>query len=99
MKNLEQVREDLADDGETYVLELLDIMINQANEQLIKVTEIAPYVKGDSMLQDSLMHIHIATYLSGMRMRSKVPDQFKSEADSDIKKLASYLNLELKKIA
>ena len=93
------IRQDLRDRGKDHAIDLLDILLAQANEELIKITEVAPYVKGDDRLQNALIMNHIVNFLSGMETMSRVPDGVKQEAISHFHDLASCFNLELRRVS
>ena len=97
--DIEKVRKGFRESGDDNALQLLDIMLTEANEQLIRVTEVAPIIKGCEEAQEMFISNHIATYLSGMKTMSRVPKNFKPDAMEDIDKLTDSLNLKLRKVS
>jgi len=93
MKPLNDVRKDLEDSGADHAVELLDIMVENANEDLIPLTESNPELKGDSYFQGLATANHIAVFLSGMRAMNKIPSEQRGPAMEDVRKIAHSLKL------
>lgn len=93
------IRENFLKAGDQRIVGLIDIMLIEANEQLIEATEVDPSLKAKPLLQNVLIFQHFATFLSGMRLMSNIPNHFEPEALKDIKKLIISLDLKLRKSA